>query len=74
MTRPTFPQMADQHVVFRPNTDLALANAIDNLRGFYTVAAWELTDDEHRRLRTILDRRLDRMVRRRAIPTKEKSR
>lgn len=68
MTRPTFPQMADQVEA------LALANAIDNLRGFYTVAAWELTDDEHRRLRTILDRRLDRMVRRRAIPTKEKSR
>lgn len=68
MTRPTFPQMADQVEA------LALANAINNLRGFYTVAAWELTDDEHRRLRTILDRRLDRMVRRRAIPTKEKSR
>ena len=68
MTRPTFPQIADQVEA------LALANAIDNLRGFYTVAAWELTDDEHRRLRTILDRRLDRMVRRRAIPTKEKSR
>lgn len=68
MTRPTFPQMADQVEA------LALANAINNLRGFYTVAAWELTDDEHRRLRTILNRRLDRMVRRRAIPTKEKSR
>ena len=68
MTRPTFPQMADQVEA------LALANAIDNLRGFYTVAAWELTDDEHRRLRAILDRRLDRMIRRRAIPTKEKSR
>lgn len=68
MTRPTFPQMADQVEA------LALADAINNLRGFYTVAAWELTDDEHRRLRTILDRRLDRMVRRRAIPTKEKSR
>jgi len=67
MIRLTFPQMADEMEAF------ALDDAARRPR-LYVRASWELTDDDLSRLAEILRHRHARMVARRAIQTKEKSR